>query len=144
MAVNEIKINSSYIADIPNYHIENDEWIHVIIDKSNHIMGGIKTDGSVEWSVGVPTPIREYLQNLKIENLDTTYDVSIGRKLIIDGNTITNINDDRLQITTDSEERIISYRDKNGKLYECVGINAPSISFDTLEFSEDNLSNFKK
>lgn len=107
-------------------------------------MGGIKTDGSVEWSVGVPTPIREYLQNLKIENLDTTYDVSIGRKLIIDGNTITNINDDRLQITTDSEERIISYRDKNGKLYECVGINAPSISFDTLEFSEDNLSNFKK
>ena len=46
-------------------YIENPEWMWVITDSEDHILLGIKRDGSVNWSVGVPKPIRDELDALK-------------------------------------------------------------------------------
>ena len=43
------------------YH-ESDEWLRLITDGAGHILFGIKADGSVEWSRGVPTPVTAYVQ----------------------------------------------------------------------------------
>ena len=42
-------------------YVENPEWIRVVLDADKHILAGIKADGSVEWSIGVPTPVKEHL-----------------------------------------------------------------------------------
>ena len=47
--------------------INNPEWLSVTVDKEQHILFGIKRDGSVEWSIGVPGPIREALEKLRNE-----------------------------------------------------------------------------
>ena len=46
----------------PNY-IENPEWLWVVIDAAEHILFGIKKDGAVEWSIGVPGPIKKELND---------------------------------------------------------------------------------
>ena len=38
------------------------EWVYVITDGAFRVLAGIKSDGSVEWSVGVPTPIINYVE----------------------------------------------------------------------------------
>lgn len=45
--------------------IENPEWLKVEVDAAQHILFGIKKDGSVDWSIGVPGPIRKELDELK-------------------------------------------------------------------------------
>lgn len=45
--------------------IDNPEWLSVTLDKEQHILFGIKRDGSVEWSIGVPGPIKTELDALK-------------------------------------------------------------------------------
>ena len=47
--------------------INNSEWLSVTVDKEQHILFGIKRDGSVEGSIGVPGPIREELEKLRNE-----------------------------------------------------------------------------
>ena len=50
--------------------IDNPEWLKVEVDAEQHILFGIKRDGSVDWSIGVPGPIKKELdkinQRLKI------------------------------------------------------------------------------
>jgi hypothetical protein len=43
--------------------IENLEWIYVLLDAENRILAGLKSDGSVEWSIGVPTPVKKYVND---------------------------------------------------------------------------------
>ena len=39
--------------------IDNPEWIYAITDASDHLLFGIhRSDGSIEWGAGVPTPIK--------------------------------------------------------------------------------------
>lgn len=42
----------------------NEEWIRLYLDAEGHILWGIKADGSIEWSVGIPTPIQKKLNEL--------------------------------------------------------------------------------
>ena len=51
--------------------IDNDQYIYVIIDKVQHFLFGIERDGSVDWSKGIPRPIKMELDkiNLEIEKL---------------------------------------------------------------------------
>ena len=46
--------------------VDNPEWIYVIVDAEYKILFGIHTDGSIEWGVGVPKPIREELEKLEV------------------------------------------------------------------------------
>ena len=45
--------------------IDNPEWIYAITDASDHLLFGIhRRDGSIEWGVGVPTPIEKKISEL--------------------------------------------------------------------------------
>jgi hypothetical protein len=44
-------------------YVENPEWIYVLLDAKKRILAGLKSDGSVEWSIGVPTPVKTYIDN---------------------------------------------------------------------------------
>ena len=44
--------------------VENPEWLKVEVDAEQHILFGIKRDGSVDWSIGVPGPIKKELDDL--------------------------------------------------------------------------------
>lgn len=46
-----------------NVLVENPEWIYVLLDAEKRILAGLKSDGSVEWSIGVPTPVKTYIAN---------------------------------------------------------------------------------
>ena len=45
--------------------VENPEWLWVVIDAANHVLLGIKRDGSIEWPIGVPKPVKKEIYALK-------------------------------------------------------------------------------
>lgn len=45
--------------------IDNPEWLKVEVDAEQHILFGIKRDGSVDWSIGVPGPIKKELDKIR-------------------------------------------------------------------------------
>ena len=49
---------------LPFREIESPEFIKAIVDAENHFLLGIQLDGSIEWSKGIPAPIRAKLQEL--------------------------------------------------------------------------------
>jgi len=49
---------------LPFREIESPEFLKVIVDAEDHILFGIQLDGSVEWSKGIPAPIRAKLQEI--------------------------------------------------------------------------------
>lgn len=49
---------------LPFREIESSEFIKAIVDAENRFLFGIQLDGSIEWSKGVPTPIRAKLHKL--------------------------------------------------------------------------------
>lgn len=64
--------------------VDNPEWIRVVTDKDGNILAGIKGDGSIEWSVGVPMPVKEHVALL----LEGKVDKEKGKSLI--GSDIAN------------------------------------------------------
>ena len=40
------------------------KWFYVIVDNENKILFGIKDDGSIDWSKGIPTPIKEHMDSI--------------------------------------------------------------------------------
>ena len=49
---------------LPFREIESPEFLKVIVDAEDHVLFGIQLDGSVEWSKGIPAPIRAKLQEI--------------------------------------------------------------------------------
>lgn len=49
---------------IPFREIESPEFIKAIVDAEDHFLFGIQLDGSIEWSKGIPAPIRAKLQEI--------------------------------------------------------------------------------
>lgn len=49
---------------LPFREIESPEFIKVIVDAEDHFLFGIRLDGSIEWSNGIPAPIRAKLQEI--------------------------------------------------------------------------------
>lgn len=47
--------------------IDNVQYLYVIIDKDKHFLFGIEKDGSVDWSKGIPQPIKDELNKIKLE-----------------------------------------------------------------------------
>ena len=45
--------------------VENPEWLWVVLDAANHVLFGIKRDGSIEWPIGVTEPIMKEIEALK-------------------------------------------------------------------------------
>lgn len=49
---------------LPFREIESPEFLHCIVDANDKFIFGIRLDGSIDWSVGVPAPIRKRLQEI--------------------------------------------------------------------------------
>ena len=49
---------------LPFREIESPEFIKAIVDAEDHFLFGIQLDGSIEWSKGIPAPIRTKLQEI--------------------------------------------------------------------------------
>lgn len=115
--------------------VKNDEWLAAWLDATDKILFGVKADGTF-WAAkhnfstggnydGEIEDINNTLSSMqgtitdladKIADIDTS---GIA-------NTVFSVIDDaeeRLSVTTDKDERVISYRDKDGVLHENKGID---------------------
>lgn len=46
-------------------YTENAEWVWAITDSEDRVLLGIKYDGSVEWTLGIPSPINQVLGDIE-------------------------------------------------------------------------------
>lgn len=96
---------------------ENPEYMAVEKDADGKVLSATYNDGS------------HYSHNLKSETIDTKVDKEEGKSLIdadvAVANTTIEDPEERLNMELDSENRVLSHRDKNGIKNENVGFNAP-------------------
>ena len=125
--------------------VKNDEWLAAWIDSQDKILFGVKADGTF-WAAkhnfstggnydGEIEDINNTLSSMqgtikdladKIADIDTS---GIA-------NTVFSVIDDaeeRLAVTTDNEEKVLSYRDKDGVLHENKGFDTPKYYQDGKE-----------
>ena len=111
--IEQIRVNDVSIDGYQGtYYSESPEWVKVIIDSENKVLAGIKVDGTVEWSAGVPTPIREeLLKKVDKEDGKSLIDSSVAESIF----SIDNL--EYLTVTTDSEDRILQGIKVDGTTY---------------------------
>lgn len=61
---------------LPFREIESPEFIHCIVDSENHPLFGIQLDGSIEWGKGIPTPIKDKMQEIINQSQQDKTDLS--------------------------------------------------------------------
>ena len=99
---------------------ESPEWARVIVDADGKVLWGIRQDGSVEFTKGIPTSVRKYVESLDLVNKE---EIERINQLVI-GLTDTfhyepNL-EGHIEMTLDAEGRILSYRGKDGVKHEKV------------------------
>ena len=47
-----------------DHYETNEEWLRVYTDAENKLLWGIRVDGSIDWAVGIPRPIRKKIEEL--------------------------------------------------------------------------------
>lgn len=62
-AVNTQAAIDEIISNLGHYET-NEEWLRAYTDSEGKFLWGIRVDGSIDWSVGIPTPIRAKLQEI--------------------------------------------------------------------------------
>ena len=62
-AVNIQAAIDEIISNLGHYET-NEEWLRAYTDSEGKFLWGIRVDGSIDWSVGIPTPIRAKLQEI--------------------------------------------------------------------------------
>ena len=102
---------------------ENPDFVRVILDSERKFLFGIKTDGSIEWGAGVPTPVREYID----DGLSGKVDKEEGKSLIESGLFIIEENPVFAEATVDSDGKLLSARKMDGTLVE-NGIETDSLN----------------
>lgn len=60
----EIRDEKGTTIKTPFREIESPEFLHCIVDANYKFIFGIQLDGTIEWSVGIPAPIRKRLQEI--------------------------------------------------------------------------------
>lgn len=110
--------------------VSNDEWLAAWIDSQDKLLFGIKADGTF-WAAKSNfagggnydeqiAQINETLQQVQdqLKDIDTSGVTNTVFSVIDDA-------EERLAVTTDKDEKVISYRDKDGVLHENKGIDTP-------------------
>lgn len=135
-------INTEYATGI-NY-VEDQEFAVVFLDSDKKILFGIKNDGDTYFGYGVPTQIVDYVSSRIAEitaSLATKVDKETGKSLIqnevAESIFFTEDAEGKSEVKIDKKQRLISYRDSNGILHECVGFETKQIK--TEEVQTDNL-----
>ena len=105
--------------------MDNPEYLAVETDAEGRILASTNADGS------------HYAHNMKSETIDAKVDKEDGKSLINTGvaDSQSSFDDveERMQITTDGDGKIIAYRDKDGVQHEHI------LDADTLHVSNLNL-----
>lgn len=60
----EIRDEKGTTIKTPFREIVSPEFLHYIVDTEDHFLFGIRLDGSIDWSKGIPAPIRAKLQEI--------------------------------------------------------------------------------
>lgn len=108
--------------------VSNDEWLAAWLDATDKILFGVKADGTF-WAAKSNftgggnydeqiTQINNTLQQVQdqLKDIDTSGVANTVFTVIDDA-------EERLAVTTDKDERVISYRDKDGVLHEKKGVD---------------------
>ena len=90
--------------------IENDEYLSIETDADGKVLGYTAPDGS------------HYLYKVKSETIDAKVDKEEGKSLIdadvADAHSAIEDPEKRMEVTTDADDKVISYRDADGKKHE--------------------------
>lgn len=162
----EDKVVSQYA--LPFRIEESEEWAYLIKDAEGHVLFGIQQDGSVEWSAGIPAPIRKRFEEIvssasddksdlstKIDELNTSLSAEIqslkdtkvdkeeGKSLIDDEvkNSFEVVESEEfLEVKKDAEEHILEAITADGKKQINLPLEVPetTINHAATISSEDN------
>ena len=64
--------------------VENPEYIKAVTDSAGHLLAWIRVDGGIDWAVGVPKPVKDYVaaEIAKILNGSASTDIDGINKII--------------------------------------------------------------
>ena len=116
-------------------YVDNPEWIYVLLDAEKRILAGIKLDGSVEWSIGVPTPVKKYITERLTEimaDVETKVDKEDGKSLVdseFAGGISYVENSEFVNVKTDAEGKILWAIKTDGSIYYGAGIPPQIIDY---------------
>ena len=125
--------------------VKNDEWLAVWLDATDKILFGVKADGTF-WAAksnfAGDSNYDEQIDDINntLSSMQGTIKDLADKIADIDtsgiANTVFSVIDDaeeRLAVTTDNEEKVLSYRDKDGVLHENKGFDTPKYYQDGKE-----------
>ena len=118
--ITDIDNSLKEVSEIAGRYVSDDIYIFACVDAEDRVLYGVKRDGSFEIGKGIPTPIKERLDELENK----------GAVNIIEDS------DDNVEMIVDAEDRIVAYRNKQGEKVENVGIKTKRLSFIGNGFSE--------
>lgn len=85
---------------------QSKEYIRVITDSEDNVLFGIKKDGSVDWAKGIPTPIRNALNNIFVLKVDKEEGKSLVDDNLLESFSIES-NKEYIKAIVDSEGHLI-------------------------------------
>lgn len=101
------------VSQLGQYETISEDWIRVITDNDGKVLGGIKSDGSVEWIKGIPSPIKAYIDSVP-ETIKNYVNDSVGEIKSI----LYFIEDTEfIYAILDSEEKVLYGIRYNGSIY---------------------------
>lgn len=117
--------------------VSNDEWLAAWLDSQDRILFGVKADGTFWAAKHNFNTGKDY--DTQIEQINGTLSTMSGTLTSLQetvngleqGNeamkmlSVIDDPEERLAVTTDKDEKVISYRDKDGVLHESKGIDTP-------------------
>lgn len=114
MAETDTKLTelSEEIKETYGEYIHDAEYIKAIVDADGRILFGIKADGTISWSKGIPQVIINYVES-KIAELGMNADILS----FFNAAPISEV-DGKFELTLDSDGRILSWRDLSGVKHE--------------------------
>ena len=105
------KIPAEFFSFIENFKIvENPEYVYAITDANDKFLFGIRHDASVEWAVGVPQPVKDWVQAVldvaMLGKVDKEYGKSLINSVFANGVKIVE-NDEFVYAVTDSTDKFL-------------------------------------
>ena len=105
-------------------NVNNPEWVRVVIDANDRILYGVKPDGKFYFGNGCPPQVREYIESRFVTKVDG--------KTLIDADFASSQgaieSPEWLDVTTDSEGRVLGGRRRDGTFVENMPIVNPTIN----------------
>jgi hypothetical protein len=133
IGITDIKERTAHLSEI-----ENEEYLEVETDAEGKILSSTNVDGS------------HYIHNVKSETIENKVDKEKSKSLIdscfADANTVVEDPEDRMDIKTDEEGKIISFRDKEGTIHEKKAVIEKTVTEEVVagKVSSDDLNNIYK